>query len=91
MSGDDRKRRARAAAMETLLVTMIAAKAKIPAETVDADKPFAEHGLDSAMAVGLVGELETRLGVHLAATLAWDYPTIAALSVYLAARAPDED
>jgi hypothetical protein len=46
--------------------------------------PLAEHGLDSLAAVELAEALESTLGVSLSPTLAYEYPTIEALSIYLA-------
>jgi len=40
--------------------------------------------MDSVHAIMLVGDLEETLGCRLSPTLAWDYPTIAALSEHLA-------
>lgn len=48
------------------------------------DKPFAEFGVDSLTAVELSGELEEEFGVPLPPIVAWNYPTPAALSRYLA-------
>lgn len=48
------------------------------------DKPFAEFGVDSLTAVELSSELEEEFGVPLPPIVAWNYPTPAALSRYLA-------
>ncbi len=48
------------------------------------DKPFAEFGVDSLTAVELSAELEEAFGVPLPPIIAWNYPTPAALSRYLA-------
>jgi acyl carrier protein len=48
------------------------------------DRPFAELGVDSLTAVELSHELEQQFGVPLPAIVAWNYPTPAALSRYLA-------
>ena len=49
------------------------------------------YGLDSLQMVSLVGDLELWLGRALAPTLAWDYPTIDALSRRLAGEEAPED
>ncbi|QDU57771.1 AMP-binding protein [Aeoliella mucimassa] len=54
-----------------------------PAE-MHRDKPFAEFGVDSLTAVELSHELEEEFGVPLPPIVAWNYPTPAALSRYLA-------
>ena len=48
---------------------------------------MASYGLDSLRTVGLVGELGAWLGRPIPETLAWQYPTIEALSGHLAGRA----
>ncbi|HEX4412884.1 MAG TPA: AMP-binding protein, partial [Lacipirellulaceae bacterium] len=48
------------------------------------DRPFAEFGVDSLTAVELSQELEDEFKVPLPAIVAWNYPTPAALSRYLA-------
>ncbi len=63
-----------------------------PAEILR-DKPFAEFGVDSLTAVELSHELEQEFGVPLPPIVAWNYPTPAALSRYLAEQsiAADEE
>ena len=71
-------------AIEQWMVTWLSAVLKVPVKELDVRKPFAEHGLDSLTAVQLTEALEQSLGVSLSPTLAYEYPTIEALSVYLA-------
>jgi len=54
------------------------------------DKPFAEFGVDSLTAVELSHELEVEFGVPLPPIVAWNYPTPAALSRYLAEQSTGE-
>ena len=54
------------------------------------DKPFAEFGVDSLTAVELSAELEDEFGVPLPPIVAWNYPTPAALSRYLAEQSTGE-
>ncbi len=70
--------------IESWLLNWLIERAAIPAEQVDANKPFAEYGLDSLTAVELSQELEDLVGVEVVPTVAWNYPTPATLSVYLA-------
>ncbi len=73
--------------VESWLLNWLVERAAIPREEVHRDKPFAEYGLDSLTAVELSQELEDWLGVEVVPTVAWNYPTPATLSVYLAREA----
>ncbi len=66
------------------MVSWLATALKVPKHTLDVRQPLAEHGLDSLAAVELAEALESTLGVSLSPTLAYEYPTIEALSIYLA-------
>ncbi len=57
---------------------------------VDADRPFREQGFDSLAAVELHSLLTAGTGLELPVTIAFDYPTPAALARYLRARALGE-
>ncbi len=70
--------------IEIWLLNWLKERAAIPDDELHRDKPFAEYGLDSLTAVELSHELEDWVGVEVMATVAWNYPTIAALSKYLA-------
>lgn len=56
----------------------------LPTSKIDVTQPFVSYGIDSAKAVGLVGEIEDYVRKPLAATLLWDYPTIQKLADHLA-------
>jgi acyl carrier protein len=73
--------------IESWLLTWLVERAAIPQDEVDRDKPFAEYGLDSMTAVELSQELEDWVGVEVVPTVAWNYPTPATLSRYLAQQA----
>jgi acyl carrier protein len=51
---------------------------------IDVEQSFARYGLDSSAAVGMTGDLGTWLSVDIDPAAAYDYPTIASLSGYLA-------
>jgi acyl carrier protein len=51
---------------------------------VSRDRPFAEYGVDSLTAVEMSRELEDQFQVPLPPIVAWNYPTPATLSRYLA-------
>jgi phthiocerol/phenolphthiocerol synthesis type-I polyketide synthase C len=53
-------------------------------QDIDIQEPFTYYGLTSRDAVGLSGDLEDWLGRRLSPTLAYEYPTVEALSKYLA-------
>lgn len=55
-------------------------------ENVNTELSFDNHGLDSAAAASLVGDLEDWMGIELDATIVYDYPTVSALADYLAVR-----
>ncbi len=73
--------------IESWLLTWLVERAAIPQHEVHRDKPFAEYGLDSLTAVELSHELDDTFGVEVVPTVAWNYPTPAALSKYLAEEA----
>jgi acyl transferase domain-containing protein/acyl-CoA synthetase (AMP-forming)/AMP-acid ligase II/acyl carrier protein/SAM-dependent methyltransferase len=50
---------------------------------IDTKTPFAQYGLDSIQALGLIGDLERKLGRSLPATLIWNYPTVERLAHHL--------
>lgn len=79
---DERRRSAEEIAAWT--TARLAEELGLDAEEIDVRIPFTRFGLVSSESVVLVGELEEWLGEPLPATLLWDYPTIARLSVYLA-------
>ena len=64
--------------------TGLAKSLKMAPDDVDTAVAFDRYGMDSVVAVELTGELEQRMGKKLEPTLLYDYPTIDALSAYLA-------
>ena len=65
------------------LVRELARAVDISEEAVATNEPFSHFGLDSAKAVGLLSRLGEFLGREIPVTLAWKYPTIAALANHL--------
>ena len=57
---------------------------RIPEDAVGADTTFNRLGLDSAMVVYLMIELEEKLGLELSPDDFYDYPTVNDLSRFLA-------
>jgi acyl-CoA synthetase (AMP-forming)/AMP-acid ligase II/acyl carrier protein len=71
--------------IQAWLTTNLALYLKVEPEAIDIALPFAHYGLDSSVAVSLTGELADWLGIkQLEPTLFWEYPSIEALSHYLA-------
>ncbi len=76
-----------AAEIAAWIAGQVARPLGIAPEDVDHAETFAGFGLGSMQAVTLAGELEQWLGRPLSPTLAYEYPTIAALARHLAGEA----
>jgi acyl-CoA synthetase (AMP-forming)/AMP-acid ligase II/acyl carrier protein len=70
--------------IEGWLLQWLVVRLSLDATDVARDRPFAEYGVDSLTAVELSQELEDQFHVPLPPIVAWNYPTPAALSRYLA-------
>jgi len=70
--------------LQTWLLTKLSEQLKMAVSEIDIREPLARYGLDSMIAVSLSGELETWLERPLSPTIVYDYPSIQALSQYLA-------
>lgn len=70
--------------ISALCVDQLADILRIPKEQVDVNAQFTRLGLDSAMTIYLIMELEDRLNLELEREMLVDYPTIEALSAQLA-------
>jgi phthiocerol/phenolphthiocerol synthesis type-I polyketide synthase A len=53
---------------------------------LDLDRPFAEYGLNSVMAMSVRRDTELFVGIELSATMLFNYPTIVALAEHLAKK-----
>jgi acyl carrier protein len=73
-----------AAEIQAWIASYLADILEVEPEEVEVSLPFDRYGLDSAVAIGLTGDLEDWLGTRLDPTLLYDYPTVAALSKHLA-------
>jgi acyl carrier protein len=67
-------------------VASLAKVLRIPKDRVETDAKFSRLGLDSAMVVYLMMELEEKLGLELSMDDFYDYPTVNELSRYLAEK-----
>ncbi|MFZ4641101.1 MAG: AMP-binding protein [Nodosilinea sp.] len=81
----DHQTRSSRQALMGWMVDWLAQTLKLPTTAIDVQRPLAEYGLDSITAVELAESLQSSLGVPLSPTLAYEYPTIEALSTYLVA------
>jgi acyl carrier protein len=61
----------------------IAEEIRARPETISAQIPFANYGLDSIVIVTIVADLEEWLEIDLDPTIFWEYPTIETLSEWL--------
>ena len=69
-----------------LCVASLARVLRIPKDRVETDAKFNRLGLDSAMVVYVMMELEEKLGIELSMDDFYDYPTVHELSRYLAEK-----
>jgi acyl carrier protein len=65
------------------LVLWIARELALPRAEIETDKSLLNYSLSSVTAMMLVGDLEEWLGLTLAPTLVWDYPSIDAIADHL--------
>jgi myxalamid-type polyketide synthase MxaD len=77
---------ARGQTFETFMRDQLAEVLKIEPVHIDRETPLGDLGIDSFTAIELRNRLERSLGVTLSATVAWNYPTIAAMTPYLARK-----
>ncbi|WP_343709457.1 acyltransferase domain-containing protein [Mycobacterium sp.] len=69
--------------VETGLRAILIRELRLPDSELESDRPFAELGLNSVMAMSVRREVEQLAGIEMSATMLWNYPTVAALTAYL--------
>lgn len=70
--------------IENVVRSAVGAVLRLAPEAVDASRPFGAQGMDSLMALELRNRLEASLQRPLSATMAWNFPTVQALTRRLA-------
>lgn len=65
------------------LINKISSLTEKPLVEVQLFTSLSEYGLDSMHAISLSGDIEDWLGFSIEPTIAWDYPTIEAMTDYL--------
>jgi acyl carrier protein len=65
------------------LTAKVARTLNVAPETIDADVPLADYGIDSAASLALCADLEAEKGIAVETTIVWDYATIDAITEYL--------
>ncbi len=75
-------------ALEAVVKEAVGKVLKVAPARLDPRKALGAMGLNSLMAMELRNRLEAALGRSLSATLAWNYPTVEALSAHLAGDEP---
>ncbi|BAC71361.1 MULTISPECIES: acyl carrier protein [Streptomyces] len=73
-------------AIRSWLTERVASYLERPAADIDAGAQLAELGLDSVYALSLCGDVEDHFGLVVEPTMAWDHPTVDAITAFLAAE-----
>lgn len=84
------------AELEAGLRAILAHELSMPEAELELDRPFAELGLNSVMAMSVRRETEQFVGIELSATMLFNHPTVSSLASYLAKKLvpqenPDDD
>ncbi len=74
------------AELRAFLLDRVAEELGLCVDDIDPAAPLSQYGMDSAVAVGLSGDLAEWLGRRLEPTLLFDHPTIDALTLHLVKR-----
>ena len=68
------------------LRAILARELQMPESELELDRPFAELGMNSVMAMSVRRDTERFVGIELSATMLFNYPTIVALAGHLAKK-----
>ncbi|MBO0865270.1 MAG: KR domain-containing protein, partial [Mycobacterium sp.] len=77
--------------LETELRKVLGRELRLAESELESDRPFAELGLNSVMAMSIRREIEQLAGIELSATMLWNHPTIASLTAYLVKRLSQQE
>ncbi|MFZ1163997.1 type I polyketide synthase [Mycobacterium sp.] len=72
--------------MQAGLRAILARELQMPESELELDRPFAELGMNSVMAMSVRRDTEQFVGIELSATMLFNYPTIVALAEHLAKK-----
>ncbi len=72
--------------MQAGLRAILARELQMPEAELELDRPFAELGMNSVMAMSVRRDTEQFVGIELSATMLFNYPTIVALAEHLAKK-----
>ncbi|HEY1841616.1 MAG TPA: type I polyketide synthase [Mycobacterium sp.] len=72
--------------LQSGLRAILARELQMPEAELEPDRPFAELGLNSVMAMSVRRDTEQFVGIELSATMLFNYPTIVALAEHLAKK-----
>ena len=77
--------------LENGLRTILARELQMPEAEFAVDRPFAELGLNSVMAMSVRRQTEQLVGLELSVTMLWNHPTVASLAAYLVKKLVPEE
>jgi len=68
------------------IVQWLTMRGGVEPDEIQVDRRFDDYGLDSLMAIELIGDLEDGFEVELTPSIAWEHPTVAAMAALVAAH-----
>jgi phthiocerol/phenolphthiocerol synthesis type-I polyketide synthase A len=77
--------------LEIGLRSILARELRMPEAELQLDRPFAELGLNSVMAMAVRRDIEGLVGLELSATMLWNHPTTSALAAHLTGKLVPRD
>ncbi|MGI5379739.1 acyl carrier protein [Streptomyces sp. CA-251387] len=77
--------------LEGWLTERVAFHLRRTPEEIDPDTPLADYGIDSVAAISICGEIEAHFQLAVSPTIAYDFPTVHAISDHLAERLASGD